>query len=256
MSATVSKLFKELRFSFVASTLCLFLSPVVAKAPDASTSTKNSVNAPAEKTSTVKNVSQSSAVMETDAGTGPPARPPPQTGLIEARERISDLVVDLRYATENNFFHQAVYPKDARCLLAPETAERLEKVAVALRRDGFRLKVWDCYRPRRVQFEMWKLVPKRGFVADPKGGSHHNRGAAVDVTLVGLDGGAVEMPTDFDDFSRAAHHSFAGGSVISRQNRQRLRSAMEAAGFKKNAMEWWHWEILEPFKYPLLDVPL
>ncbi len=176
--------------------------------------------------------------------------------LVEANTLVKDLVVDLRYATPDNFLKKQVYPDGSRCLLLEESAKRLQKAADQLREQGFRLKVWDCYRPHAVQFEMWKIFPKPGYVAEPKAGSNHNRGGAVDLTMVTLDGKDVEMPTPFDTFSKAAHHGYAGGSEESRKNRETLKAAMEAAGFVKNAMEWWHWDLPDAKSRPILDEPL
>jgi len=175
--------------------------------------------------------------------------------LVDATEVVKDLVVDLRYATADNFLKRKVYPDGARCLLLPEAAERLAKAAEALREQGYRLKVYDCYRPRAVQWEMWKLFPKPGYVADPKKGSNHNRGAAVDLTLVTPEGEEVEMPTPFDSFEKAAHHGYTGGTEASRKHREVLREAMEEAGFKKNRMEWWHYSLPGATRLPVLDVP-
>jgi D-alanyl-D-alanine dipeptidase len=175
--------------------------------------------------------------------------------LVDGTEVVKDLVVDLRYATADNFLKRKVYPDEARCLLLPEAAERLAKAAAALREQGYRLKVYDCYRPRAVQWEMWKLFPRPGYVADPRKGSHHNRGAAVDLTLVTREGEEVEMPTPFDSFEKAAHHGYPGGTEASRRHRELLREAMEGAGFKKNRMEWWHYSLPGAAKLPVLDVP-
>ncbi len=175
--------------------------------------------------------------------------------LVEARSEVKDLVVDLRYATKDNFLKRQVYPDGARCLLLPEAVQRLAQAAKVLRAQGDRLKLYDCYRPRAVQWEMWTLFPRPGYVADPRKGSNHNRGAAVDLTLVTEAGEEVEMPTPFDTFTRAAHQGYAGGSAQSRENRERLRSAMEAAGFRPNRMEWWHFDLPGATKLPVLDVP-
>lgn len=178
-----------------------------------------------------------------------------EPAVVEATELIPDLVVDLRYATEDNFLKRAVYPADARCMLLKDTAQRLKKAADVLRPKGYRLKVYDCYRPRAVQYEMWKIMPQPGYVANPKFGSNHNRGAAVDLTLVTTEGAAVEMPTPFDDFTRAAHHGYTGGTEASRKHREVLREAMEGVGFKRNPMEWWHYDLPGAKKLPVLDVP-
>lgn len=178
----------------------------------------------------------------------------PGAPLVEVQSAVPDAVIDLRYATADNFLGEAVYPDTARCLLLPEAAARLEKAAEVLRAQGFRLKVYDGYRPLEVQRKMWKLFPKPGYVADPAKGGNHNRGAAVDLTLVTLAGAEVEMPTAFDSFTRAAHHGYAGGTAESRRNRERLRRAMEGAGFRRNRMEWWHYDLPDARKHPVLDI--
>lgn len=176
--------------------------------------------------------------------------------LIDATTVVPDLTVDLRYASNNNVMKRQVYPTDARCLLLGRSAMQLAKAAAKLRPQGYRLKAYDCYRPHSVQYELWKIMPKPGYVANPRTGSHHNRGAAIDVTLVTLDGGAVEMPSGYDVFGRAAHHAFAAGTQASLAHRDRLREAMEHAGFIKNPMEWWHYDLPNAVKYPLRDEPL
>lgn len=184
----------------------------------------------------------------------PVARSEPPS-LVDATTVVEGLVVDLRYATADNFLKRKVYPDSARCLLQASAARKLAGAARALAAKGFRLKVYDCYRPRSVQWEMWKLFPRPGYVADPRKGSNHNRGAAVDLTLATLDGGEVEMPTPFDTFSPAAHHGYEGGSEASRRNRETLREAMLAQGFKPNRMEWWHYDLPDAKRYPVLDEP-
>jgi zinc D-Ala-D-Ala dipeptidase len=176
--------------------------------------------------------------------------------LVDAGRSVEGLVVELRYAQADNFFHKAFYPKGARCLLLPKVAERLAKAQEALAKQGFRLKAWDCYRPHSVQWQMWEALPRRGYVADPATGSHHNRGAAVDVTLVHTDGTAVEMPTPFDTFTPAARQDAPQKNPEVAARRALLREAMEAAGFRINRMEWWHYEAPEAKGAQLLDIPL
>lgn len=175
--------------------------------------------------------------------------------LVPVLDVIPDAVVDLRYATPDNFMKKQVYPPTARCLLLRRSADMLAKAAATLRAQGFRLKLYDCYRPHSVQWELWKVMPVPGYVADPKKGSNHNRGGAVDLGLVTLDGGAVEMPTPYDDFTKAAHHGYDGGTAASREHREQLRGALEAQGFKRNPMEWWHYDLPDAPKYPLRDEP-
>lgn len=186
------------------------------------------------------------------AGAAPDGKPI----LVEVRKVIPDLVVRMKYATGDNFLKKKVYPDDATCWLHRDAAERLVKAADALRKKGYRLLVYDCYRPRSVQWEMWRILPKPGYVADPRKGSHHNRGTAVDLTLADGDGNEVEMPTPFDTFSKAAHHGYEGASEAATKHRELLREAMEAAGFRKNRMEWWHYALPDSARYPVLDAPL
>jgi D-alanyl-D-alanine dipeptidase len=177
-------------------------------------------------------------------------------GLVDASASVPGLTVELRYATDDNFLGKAVYPANARCLLLRPVAARLAVVARALAPAGYHLHVWDCYRPLHVQWAMWRLVPRKGYVADPRTGSNHNRGAAVDLTLELADGTPVEMPTPFDTFGPAAHHGSTAGTPAARDNRERLRKAMVDAGFRPNRMEWWHYDAPEARHAPVLDQPL
>jgi zinc D-Ala-D-Ala dipeptidase len=175
--------------------------------------------------------------------------------LVEVTTLIPDAVVDLRYATADNFMKKQVYPSNARCLLLERSAKQLKAAADVLREKGFRLRLYDCYRPHHVQFELWKVMPVPGYVAEPKKGSNHNRGGAVDLGLVTLEGKDVEFPSPYDFFGKEAHHSFQGGTKAALANRELLRTTMEANGFKKNSMEWWHYDLPDASKYPLRDEP-
>ncbi|WP_230841758.1 M15 family metallopeptidase [Gloeobacter morelensis] len=163
---------------------------------------------------------------------------------------------DMRYATVDNFLKKAVYP-EARCLLRPPVAERLARVQNRLAGAGFGLQVWDCYRPLTVQKQMWALVPDERYVADPAKGSRHNRGAAVDLTLVDSQGQEQEMPTAFDDFSpRAGRDAQAHWSEKARRNYAVLHKAMVAEGFLPLPSEWWHYDAPGWERYAVVDVPL
>jgi D-alanyl-D-alanine dipeptidase len=183
-----------------------------------------------------------------------PAAPP----LVDAATLVPDAVLDLRYATARNVVGRPLYPHGARCLLLPAVAARLARAAADLRARGFRLRVYDCYRPLSVQRLLFAKESRPGFVADPdRGGSHHNRGAAVDVGLAGPAGEDVELPTDFDSFTkRARANAIAGVSAAARAHRQALREAMETAGFTPSRSEWWHFSAPEARGAPLRDVPL
>ncbi len=185
-----------------------------------------------------------------------PIAPPAPAGLADVGARLPDAVLDLRYATADNFVGRPLYPV-ARCLLLPAVADRLGRAAAALRGQGFRLVLFDCYRPLSVQRQLWKAMPRRGYVADPATGSHHNRAAAVDLSLADLAGAPVEMPTGFDDFGpRARAWATEGVSRPARRHRDLLRVAMAEAGFAVNPMEWWHFDAPGAAALPLLDQPL
>jgi D-alanyl-D-alanine dipeptidase len=176
--------------------------------------------------------------------------------LVDVARLVPDARLDLRYASTANFTGRALYPV-ARCLLRAEAAERLARAAAALRAKGYRLVLYDCYRPLSVQRQLWKARPERGFVADPATGSHHNRGMAVDVALADREGRPLEMPTDFDAFSpRARAWATEGLTPGARRHRDALRAAMLAAGFSVNPLEWWHYDAPRPLEAPLLDRPL
>ena len=123
--------------------------------------------------------------------------------LIDIQTIAPDIILDMRYATSNNFLKAPVYPV-ARCLLRAPVAEALKRVQADLITQGLGLKLFDCYRPLSVQRAMWKILPDSNYVANPAKGSRHNRGAAVDLTLVDAMGKELEMPTGFDDFSEKA----------------------------------------------------
>lgn len=181
---------------------------------------------------------------------------PAEPALVDAAERVPGLVLDLRYATENNFLKRRLY-RAPRCLLRPGVAARLAAAQAALRPLGFGLKVFDCYRPFSVQKILWDAVPQRGLVAPPAlGGSNHNRGAAVDASLVRLDGSPVAMPTDFDDFSKTARINSMLPTREAQRHREILQSAMTAAGFKLMFMEWWHFDDPDALRFRALDDPL
>ena len=174
--------------------------------------------------------------------------------FVEVQTEIPDAVIDIRYATKDNFTGDVLYPK-AVCKLRRAVAERLAKAAERLRAQDRRLLIWDCYRPLSIQKILWERVPDPRYVADPKKGSRHNRGAAVDVALVNKDGSVVVLPTKFDEFTKAAHRktALAGKAGV---EAKRLSAAMLAAGFTPMATEWWHFDAPESARYAISDEPL
>jgi zinc D-Ala-D-Ala dipeptidase len=174
-----------------------------------------------------------------------------QTQWVDVAKLDPTIALDLRYATTNNFLKQKVYPS-ATCLLRRPVAFRLLEAQKALLEKGYSLKLWDCYRPLSVQKKMWKIVHDDRYVADPKKGSRHNRGAAVDATLIKKTGEAVEMPTEFDDFSEKADpDSKATWTPTAQANYQILLEAMQSAGFTVLDSEWWHYDSTGWQQYPI-----
>jgi zinc D-Ala-D-Ala dipeptidase len=173
--------------------------------------------------------------------------------LQDAILAIPTLHLDLRYAQEHNIAGHPLY-HSARCLLRPEVIEALRRVQAALQSEALSLLVWDCYRPARVQRELWQHAPIPGLVANPKHGSNHTRGAAVDVSLCTTSGKPLVMPTEFDDFSPAAEQAAVKGvSAEARRNRGRLVAAMRAAGFHTIRREWWHFDAPGALDLALVD---
>ncbi len=182
------------------------------------------------------------------------AAAPKASDLVEVSDVIPDAVIDIRYATKDNFTGEVLYPV-ARCKLRRAVATRLAKAAALLRKQDRRLLVWDCYRPTAIQDKLWKLVPDERYVANPKQGSRHSRGAAVDVGRVDNDGKPVRLPTAFDDFSEAAHRVNALKGDAGTEAR-RLEAAMKKAGFVGMPTEWWHFDAPDAAKYALANDPL
>jgi D-alanyl-D-alanine dipeptidase len=162
--------------------------------------------------------------------------------LVDIRKIDPTIAIDLRYASERNLTHRALYPREMSALIRPAVAERLVAAQQFLRAHGFGLKIWDAYRPVRAQHLLWELTQNGSYVADPKGtvGSMHTRGVAVDATLVDRDGRDVAMPTDFDSFTPAAMLVYQGNDANVRTNLNILQRAMARSGFYGLRTEWWH----------------
>jgi len=176
-------------------------------------------------------------------------------GLVEVRHVDSNILVNLYYATEENITGEVLYPVEV-CLLQRGTAEKLAAANAEFMRDGYRLKIWDGYRPLNVQEALWEKKPDPRYVADPAVGSNHNRGAAVDVTLVDEDGNKLEMPTGFDDFEEEASRDYEGMSKEARENMDYLTEVMIRNGFTPIQSEWWHFNDANVYEYDFIDLTL
>ena len=173
--------------------------------------------------------------------------------LVEIDSINSAIILDLRYATADNFLGEAVYPS-ARCFLRQPVAAKLDSIQKELQAQGMGLKIFDGYRPYSVTKLMWQILPDDRYVANPKNGSRHNRGAAVDLTLVDSLGNELPMPTPFDDFSEKAGHDYQDLPQDALKNRAVLKQIMEKYGFIAIKTEWWHYDINNYRDYPILDL--
>ena len=191
-------------------------------------------------------------------------------GFVDVRSVVPSAIIDLRYATANNFTHMPLYPADARCLVHESMAPGLGAAATTLASQGDVLVFWDCYRPHDVQVKMFNVVPNPAWVARPGPNARsHEAGRSVDVTIASaqqqcparrqLAGRCLaDMGTDFDDFSpRATAFATDGVSADEQANRARLRDAMSTGGLSVYSGEWWHFDGPGAgVGRPILDVPV
>ena len=167
----------------------------------------------------------------------------------------SDFILDIKYATADNFLKQAVYDC-GECYLREATAKALLAAQKEFVKRGYSLKLFDCYRPLSVQKKMWKILPGTHYVANPAKGSKHNRGAAVDLTLVDIaTGKELDMGTPFDTFSPRAHHTYTQLPKEVLDNRKLLKEVMNKYNFKSIYSEWWHYEYRPEMISPVEDIP-
>jgi D-alanyl-D-alanine dipeptidase len=186
-----------------------------------------------------------------------PRRVASPAGLVEIKAKAPGIRLDLRYATANNFTGRVLYSQ-ARAFLQGVAAQALMRVQATAVTNGYGLTLFDAYRPWRVTKQLWDATPRsqRDYVANPKRGSRHNRGCAVDLSLHHLASDTlVEMPSTFDDFSARAHRDFKGASAEAIANRERLARYMEAEGFIGMSNEWWHFDYKDWQGFPVLDLP-
>lgn len=175
--------------------------------------------------------------------------------MIEVRSAIPNIIYELRYATINNFTGKKLYRNGKQTFLRAPVVKALTKVEEELKQKGLTLKIFDAYRPYAVTQRMWDLIHDERYVADPSKGSGHNRGIAVDLTIVDCKTEKeLDMGTGFDNFTDSAHHSFRNlpDSVLA--SRHYLRSLMEQNGFKALETEWWHYSFPNDRNYEVLDI--
>ena len=175
------------------------------------------------------------------------------TELVDMAELIPKLKIKIKYATTDNFTKQKLYPIGKAFGTLPVT-KSLNVINDSLAKQGLGIMIFDGYRPRAIQWFLWDIMPNSGFVADPRTGSRHNRGCAMDLTLYDLNTGEeLAMPTPFDEFSERANHNYQNLPEEVIKNRAILKNIMTTNGFDLYNVEWWHYEHIESFNYPLKE---
>ncbi len=178
-----------------------------------------------------------------------------QQGLTLVSNFTEEFSFDIKYATTDNFIGEKLYDCPI-CLLQPEVATALRDANDYFCELGYRIKIYDCYRPLSIQKKMWKKVPRATYVANPyKKGSIHNRAAAVDITLETLEGCAVDMGTPYDYFGKEAHIDNRTLAPLVLKNRALLQKGMKKFGFQTIRTEWWHFSYRKNYRFPVLDIP-
>ncbi len=179
-----------------------------------------------------------------------------QPPLVDVETLSYSFSYEIRYATPNNFMGEILYDC-AKCLLRPEVAEALGKANEYFLQKGYRIRIYDCYRPLDIQKKMWAKVPRATYVGNPYGrGSVHNRGAAVDITLETVEGCYVEMGSEYDHFGRAAHIDNSDFPEDILANRKLLIDGMRKFGFATIRTEWWHFSYRKNSGSEILNTPL
>jgi zinc D-Ala-D-Ala dipeptidase len=175
--------------------------------------------------------------------------------LIDIKKRIPTLILDLKYSTQNNFTKTILYKNVISTYMRMPAAIALQQVQNNLQQKGLGLKVFDAYRPYAATKLMWDLIHDERYVANPKNGSNHNRGLAIDLTIINLKTAQeLDMGTGFDNFTDTAHHTFINLPKSVVENRQLLKTTMEQFGFKSFDTEWWHYTWPNDMEYEVLDL--
>lgn len=173
--------------------------------------------------------------------------------LIEICKPIFDVDLSIAYASADNFTGRPIYRR-AACYLHPDAAGKLQTAIDLARPHGLRFKIFDGFRPTEASWALWNHTPDPVFLADPRKGSPHGRGVAVDLTLIEAASGVeLDMGTPFDAFADQAHHGRLDISIAAQKNRALLLGLMTAAGWDCYLKEWWHYQLFNPRRYPLLS---
>lgn len=179
------------------------------------------------------------------------------SGLVHITEQDFDVLIDLKYAQKDNFTGQVIYQHD-QCFLHPKAAKALNKAVEVAKSLGFKIKVFDAFRPQSAQERLWQVCPNPDYVADPKIGSNHTRGVAIDLTLINPENGTeLDMGTGFDTMEPRSHHFHVGLAQEQMQiNRMYLLTVMLTAGFVHHPREWWHYQLPNANSYELVNAEI
>ncbi len=173
--------------------------------------------------------------------------------FVDLKKLDTSFVYEMKYATKDNFLKDKLYECD-NCLLRYKTARKIIKANNSFKKLGLKIKFFDCYRPLTIQKKMWEIYPDARYVANPKKGSNHNRGSAVDITLINVSTGKeLEMGTPFDYFGNKAHHAYINLPKTVLENRKLLKSTMESNSFKSITSEWWHYNLINSYRFKVSD---
>jgi len=173
----------------------------------------------------------------------------PDNQFVRVIDYIPSIYVDLKYSTTDNFTGSVIY-EFTDAYLRYGTVKKLATIQDKLTEQGYSLKIWDAFRPVAAQFKLWQIYPDPVYVANPNTGySSHSKGNTLDVTLVNLDGTAVEMPSEFDEFSALADRDYSDVSIAAKTNASLLEGMMTNNGFNAYSGEWWHFS--DTIAYPV-----
>lgn len=170
--------------------------------------------------------------------------------LVEITTDVWDVEMDIAYATSNNFTDEPVYSA-AKCYLHPEATDMLAEAIALAAQIGYRIKIFDAFRPTEAQWKLWNHTPDPDFLADPNRGSPHSRGVAIDLTLLDAEGNELDMGTAFDAFTPLSHHGNKEVSAKAQRNRHLLMGIMTTAGWDFYRNEWWHYQLFNSRDYAL-----
>ncbi len=178
----------------------------------------------------------------------------PKNELVDLEKLVPGLVMDIRYATKNNFTGEQIYAV-AKAYARRPVAESLQKIQAELKPLGLGIKMFDAYRPYKATVRFYEVYKDTTYVASPYKGSRHNRGCALDLTLIDLKTGQeLPMPTEYDSFKKEAWPTTPVSDPVIRKNRTTLINVMEKYGFKVNGSEWWHYDFKGWKNYEVMDI--